>query len=247
MKLSLSAALTVTVGIFTSGLTYTLLIGTFPLFPRNSERPVPVEMNNIFWSSAGLLAAGTAVLATTFSVKTALMSAAVIPLLLFLSLAWRLQNRKKRRALINREFPLLLDHLVMQIESGHSIQQALRSASGLFVNIAPLYAGLRELDESMLVGCSLSEALNKFGQGLDTPEAEVPLMAISQAVHHGTPLGKVLREQSKRMRESLILQGEQFANTLSVKMLIPLLFLIFPASFLVIFSPVIVALSGGLP
>jgi pilus assembly protein TadC len=49
------------------------------------------------------------------------------------------------------------------------------------------------------------------------------------------------------MREYLILDGEQFANTVSVKILIPLLFLIFPASFLVIFSPVIVSLSERLP
>ena len=187
------------------------------------------------------------VLFATFSVETAAIVAA-IPLLLWAVLfASRSKHRKKRRALITRELPLFLDYLVLQVESGHSIQQALRSASGLFLSGGPLHTGLHELDESMQVGCPISQALEKFGQWLDTSEADVPIMAISQAIGHGTPLGKVLREQSKRMREYLILDGEQFANTVSVKILIPLLFFIFPASFLVIFSPVIVSLSGRLP
>jgi tight adherence protein C len=99
----------------------------------------------------------------------------------------------------------------------------------------------------MQVGSPIVKALEDFRLGLDTPEAETPISAISQAIQHGTPLVKILREQSKRMRENLILEGEQFANTISVKILIPLLFFIFPASFLVIFSPVIVSLSGMLP
>jgi tight adherence protein C len=89
--------------------------------------------------------------------------------------------------------------------------------------------------------------MEKFGQWLGISEAELAITAISQAIVHGTPLGKVLRDQSTRIREHLILSGEQFANTVSVKILIPLLFFIFPACFLVIFSPVIVSFSVRLP
>jgi tight adherence protein C len=117
----------------------------------------------------------------------------------------------------------------------------------LFQNDSPLKVRLDELDNSMQVGCPIVKALEDFGKELSTPEAETPVLAISQAIKHGTPLVKILREQSKRMRENLILEGEQFANTVSVKILIPLLFFIFPASFLVIFSPVIVSLSLRLP
>jgi tight adherence protein C len=59
-------------------------------------------------------------------------------------------------------------------------------------------------------------------------------------------MGVMLREQSARLREQMILEGEKFANTASIKILIPLLFFIFPAAFLVIFSPVIVSLAGHL-
>ena len=240
-------SITIAVGILMVGLSYIFLKPIFKDPPGRADSTLPGNAKRIYRSFAGVLTTVMMVLFATFSVETAAIVAA-IPLLLWAVLfASRSKHRKKRQAIITRELPLLLDYLVLQVESGHSIQQALRSASGLFLSGGPLHTGLRELDESMQVGCPISQALEKFGQGLDTSEADVPIIAISQAIGHGTPLGKVLREQSKRMREYLILDGEQFANTVSVKILIPLLFFIFPASFLVIFSPVIVSLSGRLP
>ncbi|UCG38306.1 MAG: type II secretion system F family protein [bacterium] len=149
--------------------------------------------------------------------------------------------------LVRRELPVLLDFLVMQVESGHSILQALHSAVALFSQRSPVRKGLEELAESIRVGCSVDEALGQLNLFLDTPESESPITAISLALKHGSPLGKVLRNQSARLRERLIIEGEKFASTLPVKMLVPLLFFMFPASFLVIFSPVLVSLLENLP
>jgi tight adherence protein C len=240
-------SITIAVGILTVGLSYIFLKPIFKDPPGRANSTLPGNAKRIYRSFVGLLTTVILVLFVSYSMETAAIVAAIPPLLWTILFASRSNHRKKRRALIARELPLLLDYLVLQVESGHSIQQALRSASGLFLSGGPLHTGLRELDESMQVGSPINQALGKFGQWLNTSEADVPIMAISQAIEHGTPLGKVLREQSKRMREYLILDGEQFANTVSVKILIPLLFFIFPASFLVIFSPVIVSLSGRLP
>jgi tight adherence protein C len=92
------------------------------------------------------------------------------------------------------------------------------------------------------LGTSHSEALARLQERIGLPGSDAALEAIIQALTLGTPVERVLREQSKRMRENLILEGEQFANTLSVKLLAPLFLFILPASFLVILSPVIVAL-----
>jgi tight adherence protein C len=240
-------SVTIAVGIVMTCLSHIFLNPIFKSSPEAQNRTLPGDVKRIYSSLAGLSITGLLVLVTTSSVKTAAAVGAIPPFLWAVLFTWHSQLRKKRRALIARELPLLLDYLVLHVESGHSIQQALRSASGLFSEGAPLHTGLLELEESVQIGCPTDQALEKFGQWLDAPEADVPIMAISQAIGHGTPLGKVLREQSKRMREYLILDGEQFANTVSVKILIPLLFLIFPASFLVIFSPVIVSLSERLP
>jgi tight adherence protein C len=240
-------SITIAVGILMVGLSHIFLNPVF----KNPQGTLSCTLNwnttRIYKSFAGVLTMGMLTLVATSSVKTTAIVAAIPPFLWAIIFVWRSKHLKKRRAIIARELPLFLDYLVLQVESGHTIQQALRSGSGLFSDGGPLHTGLRELDESMRVGSSIGQALEKFGQWLDTSEADVPIVAISQAIGHGTPLGKVLREQSKRMREYLILDGEQFANTVSVKILIPLLFFIFPASFLVIFSPVIVSLSTRLP
>jgi tight adherence protein C len=247
MESILWISVTIAVGIVMTCLSLILLSPTFQKSPEAQNRILPGDVKRLCGSLAGLSITGLLVLVATSSVRSAAIVGAIPPFLRAAVFVSHSKHRKKRRALIARELPLLLDYLVLQVESGHSIQQALRSASGLFSDGAPLHTGLLKLEEAVQVGCPTDQALETFGKWLDSPEAEAPITAISQAIAHGTPLGKVLREQSKRMREYLILDGEQFANTLSVKILIPLLFFIFPASFLVIFSPVIVSLSGRLP
>ena len=205
------------------------------------------NFSGLFKSLLAVFALALLILIGTFSIKTAIIACTIPPLLWSFAVFSNLKASKKLRKITAKELPLLLDYLVLQVESGHSVQQAIRSASGLFPNDSPLRFRINELDNSMQVGCPIVKALEDFRYGLDTPEAETPILAISQAIQHGTPLVKILREQSKRMRENLILEGEQFANTISVKILIPLLFFIFPASFLVIFSPVMVSLSEMLP
>ena len=239
MESWLSALIAITAGISMASLSYVFF------------NPLSGDLHGggrkILRSVVSVWVIGIMTMITTSSLQTAVVITAIPAIFCIAFLFSHSRYKKKRQFLIARELPLLLDYMVLQVESGHSIQQALRSASGLFIDGGPLYSGLNELEESIQVGCSIDQALDKLGRWLDTSEAEAPIMAISQAIQHGTPLGKVLREQSKRMREFLILEGEQFANTVSVKILIPLLFFIFPASFLVIFSPVIVSLSGGLP
>ncbi len=247
MESILWISLTMTVGIVMTCLSLVFLRPIFQKSPEAHKRTLPGDVKRICSSFAGLSIIGLLVLAATSSVRSAAIVGAIPPFLGAVVFLSHSKQWKKRRALIARELPLLLDYLVLQVESGHSIQQALRSASGLFSDGAPLRTGLIKMEKAVQVGCPTDQALETFGKWLDSPEAEAPITAISQAIAHGTPLGKVLREQSKRIREYLILDGEQFANTLSVKILIPLLFFIFPASFLVIFSPVIVSLSGRLP
>lgn len=190
--------------------------------------------------------------ATIIATASRSINITVISILLFLmnfALLKLYEYRKvvSHRAAIKRDLPTLLDYLVLQIASGHSLPSALISASSLFKANTPLWSCLTELDRLLKVGETVQAALGKIIDSIDSPDAEAPFQAISSAMRHGTPMGVMLREQSARMREQMILEGEQFANTASIKILVPLLFFIFPAAFLVIFSPVIVSLSGQLP
>jgi tight adherence protein C len=179
----------------------------------------------------------------TCSLRTGLFIITVLIFLSGLRMLASFRDRIKNTNIVNREFPLLLDFLVLQIESGHSIMQAFKSASILFPDYSPVYSGLNKFQENLQLGTSVQIALEELANFLGTNSSQTALYTIAQSIIHGSELGAALRNQANRMREHLIIEGEKFANTLSVKLLIPLLFFIFPASFLVIFSPVIVSLT----
>jgi tight adherence protein C len=183
----------------------------------------------------------------TGSLKTGFASALIILIACILEKSAKISRRNTRRIVITRELPLLLDFLVMQVESGHSILQAFRFSFVLFPEHSPVHSGLLKFEENVKLGASVQAALEEMGCFLNTTGSKTALLTISLAMKYGTPIGEVLRNQANRMREQLVIEGEKFANTLSIKLLIPLLFFIFPASFLVIFSPVIVSLTKTLP
>lgn len=163
--------------------------------------------------------------------------------LFLIGLGRRSLREKNRRKETDRDLPLLLDFLVLQVEAGNSISQALKSASDLFPGTSPVSQGLSRFQQNTRLGSPLEPSLEDLACFLDTYHAQTAINSLSQAIRHGTPLGTILRDLSNRMRTHLIMEGEKFANTLSIKLLIPLIMFIFPASFLVIFCPVIVSLK----
>jgi tight adherence protein C len=163
-------------------------------------------------------------------------------ILMFSVFVFRRARVLRRKETIRRDLPTLLDSLVLNVAAGLSLMPAFLTSSKVLSSKSPLREEIDLLKRDTELGTSHSEALARLQERIGLPGSDAALEAIIQALTLGTPVERVLREQSKRMRENLILEGEQFANTLSVKLLAPLFLFILPASFLVILSPVIVAL-----
>jgi len=152
----------------------------------------------------------------------------------------------KRKAAIDGDLPFFLDFLVFQIEAGHSIIHSFLSSKMILQSNSPLREEILNFERDIQSGSySSTEAIRLMKDRISTPLTKISLGAVVQALENGTPLGNVLLQQSERMRENQLIQGEQSANLLSVKLLFPLVMFIFPASFLVILSPVIVAILGS--
>jgi tight adherence protein C len=219
--------------------------GTLTIARRFKGKPTP------FTAAIPALVMSTtaAVIITMISRSFKVTAISLMAILLYWIIVGLHRHRKvaSHRAAVKRDIPTLLDYLVLQVESGHALQSALKTAPSIFKPATPLYQSLTELDDLLKIGETTQSALAKMISSMNSPESEVPFQAIASALRHGTPMGVMLREQSARLREQMILDGEQFANTASIKILVPLLFFIFPAAFLVIFSPVIISLSGQLP
>ncbi len=170
-----------------------------------------------------------------------LLSAASIPAVMSRS------RRRERLSRLRRELPTLLDSLVLRTEAGMPLTAALLGSQEVFPPGSPTAHQIALFGRDLDLGRTAVEALGAMRSRMGSTGAEAPLGALIRGLELGTPVRGILAEQSERVRQSLLTEAERFANSLSIRLLVPLLLFIFPASFLVILSPVIVFLLGERP
>jgi tight adherence protein C len=80
----------------------------------------------------------------------------------------------------------------------------------------------------------------------DVPDITSFVAAIIQADQLGVSMAKVLRIQSDQMRVRRRQRAEEKAHQAPIKMLFPMVFLIFPSIYIVLLGPaVLMVISGG--
>lgn len=143
-----------------------------------------------------------------------------------------------RREDIRHALPDLIDLLVVGVESGLSLDQALGEAARGLASVHP------ELTEELHVyaletsaGTGRSEALRNLGRR--TGELEVRRFAslLIQTERFGTGVARVLRTQARAMRVQRRQRAEELARQIAVKMIFPIFFLIMPSTLLVTAGP----------
>ncbi len=136
---------------------------------------------------------------------------------------------------IDYDMPELVDLLVTTVEGGvgfsGSLQLAARRLGG------PLGQELRLTIQEQNLGLSTEEALSNMLIRADTPAMRSFVRAVLQGETLGVSIGKILRDLAAEMRKRRRQAAEERAQKAPTKMLFPLIFLIFPAMFLVILGP----------
>ncbi|TGV62750.1 type II secretion system F family protein, partial [Mesorhizobium sp. M2D.F.Ca.ET.160.01.1.1] len=93
-------------------------------------------------------------------------------------------------------------------------------------------------------GKPLREALRELADRIGLEEARSLAVLFRQSEELGTSLTEALRIYSDEMRTQRMLQAEEQANALPVKMMIPLGICIFPLVLMIVLLPVIIRMRG---
>lgn len=144
----------------------------------------------------------------------------------------------KRQLSIQLAFPDALDLLLICVESGMSIESALRRvAQEIAVQSVPLS------EEMSLTMAELSylpdrkQAYENFALRAGTDSAKQIALVLAQAEQFGTPLGSALRIVSIEGREKRLMEAEKKAASIPPKLTIPLIVFLLPVLFVALLAP----------
>lgn len=156
---------------------------------------------------------------------------------------WLVFKAKRRREAIEAMLPGALDWLALSVEAGMDFAQALQRVA-LRVS-SPLKTELARLNFEMRTGIPRREALLNLSRRAMVPALSQAATLIAQADALGVGIGPVLKASASRLRFLRFTRAEKKGMLAQQMMLLPLVFLIMPATFVVIFGPIFVRIILG--
>jgi tight adherence protein C len=141
----------------------------------------------------------------------------------------------RRQDAIIKKFPDALDLMSICVDAGLPFDAAMARVHEKWDD--PLAEEFGRVIYEIQLGKSRRQALRDMADRMDVNDVSSFIAAILQAEHLGVSIGKVLRIQSEQMRLRRRQRAEEKAQQAPVKMLFPLVFLIFPSMFIVLLGP----------
>jgi tight adherence protein C len=175
---------------------------------------------------------------------------AIVLALVTIGLGWMLPltivRRRARMRIdrIDRALPDLVDLLVVTVEAGLGFSGSLRVAVDQFVG--PLSDEVRLTLQEQAMGLAMSDALVHLLHRVDTPSMRSFVRSVIQGESLGVSTGTIMRNIAVDMRKRRRKSAEERAQKAPIKLLFPLVFLIFPTMFIVLLLPAVFSLESAL-
>jgi tight adherence protein C len=155
------------------------------------------------------------------------------------------QSRARRRQTeIDYQLPELIDLLVVTVEAGVGFTGSLRIAGERIGGVLGEELGLTLQEQRM--GLTTNEALANMLERVETPGMRSFIRSILQGENLGVSIGQILRNVAQEMRKRRRALAEERAQKAPIKILFPLVFMIFPAMFLIILGPAVISVLNAL-
>lgn len=150
---------------------------------------------------------------------------------------WLKSRIKKRKEEIVNTLPDVIDLIMVSVEAGLGFDSALlrvvEKQRGVLAD--ELNIVLKEIN----MGKPRREALKDMSKKNNVEDLSNVIASVVQADQLGISMGGVLRNQSKQLREKRKQRAKEQAQKTPVKIMMPLVFFIFPSIFIVILGPAV--------
>lgn len=208
----------------------------------NSEDQLDRFLMMRIGAMVAILPAALAVLSAFGTDSTGLMVTGLVVLILAIGPTTMISRRAdERQNAIAKALPDVLDLLTISVEAGLGFEQAVdrvvASVPGPLTDEFSLMLG------EVRAGARRADALRAMAMRVDNEDVRSFVLAVLQADTFGVSIGRMLRNQSDEIRVRRRQAAQEKAQKAPVKMLIPMVFCIFPAILVIILGPAILNIS----
>jgi tight adherence protein C len=159
-------------------------------------------------------------------------------------LNWMTSRRKKR---IRRSIPDSLDLMVICVDAGLGLDQALlRVGSELGVSYPDVQEEFLQVNREQRAGRPRLEAWQNLAERTQIEEFTAFASMLAQTDRFGTPIIRALSRLSEEIRLKRKQRAEEAAAKTKIKIIFPLVLCIFPCIFIVLLAPAILSIMSGM-
>ncbi|WP_167394362.1 type II secretion system F family protein [Limnohabitans parvus] len=154
---------------------------------------------------------------------------------------------KKQQKILFHAVPDALDLMRLCVQAGLGLDAAIeRVGREMRLSYPQLSDEFALTGLELRAGSSRAEALRHLSQRMGLPDIEGLVSMLIQADRFGTSIAESLEVHSDALRTKRRLIAEEAAAKLPIKLLIPLIFCVFPSLMTVLLGPVVISIAQHL-
>lgn len=157
---------------------------------------------------------------------------------------WVNKRVEKRKEQIQQGFPDSLDMMLVCVEAGQSMEQAIiRIGTELRSSFPALAEEYTIISYEMKAGKDKSQVLNDMSERCGLQDISSFVTVLNQAQTFGTSISDALRVYASEMRDKRVMRAEEQANKLPTKMTLVTMMLTVPPLLIILVGPSAVGIS----
>jgi tight adherence protein C len=154
---------------------------------------------------------------------------------------WLQYQITERKRVIENGLPDALDLLIVCLEAGSALDQAIMKATEELALAYPALAEeLRMVTSEIRAGKSRIEAFKNFAERTKVDDVRSLVAMLIQTDRFGTSIAQALRTHAEVSRTKRRQRAEERAAKIGVKLVFPLVFCLFPAFYVVTIGPAVI-------